>query len=327
MQFRNITINARSIKFGPCNKEKCCSVFTPIVYKKFSLYKDFLADLCRDYDQISQFANFIFSLIFIYQYLKMASKHCKEDDAFGNATIRELMPGVPNSPPLKMRLMWKGKSSRPSRIDSLVDYYRRFKFMDENRDEIFAVAYGRQICNDLGECLKIRRVYKISNYKVEGSSRRYSSIATEVSLVFSPDIEIVWMKNALAFPQKMLYNFVKFDRLDALQNDDVVDLVGVVLGMGEYKKCLDSVPPYRKLDLILCDDTSRRQKVTLWGKHAKKYNDKQLDNEKLTILTMKGVKAKIFNRVNYTNRNFSFIEITFNLNEEAEMRFNQKLEE
>jgi len=88
------------------------------------------------------------------------------------------------------------------------------------------------------------------------------------------------------------YNFVQFSELESIQNEGIIDVIGVIKEVGEVSTTQSKTTqkPYTRRDVTLVDKSGYSVRITIWGGSAENW-ETQPDE----IVAFKGVKVSDYN--------------------------------
>lgn len=88
------------------------------------------------------------------------------------------------------------------------------------------------------------------------------------------------------------YNFVQLSELESIQNDGIIDVIGVIKEVGEVASIQSKTTQksYTKRDVTLVDKSGYSARITIWGNTAETW-ETQPDE----IVAFKGVKVSEYN--------------------------------
>lgn len=174
------------------------------------------------------------------------------------------------------------KASGPGKLFSV-------NLLDES-GEIRATGFNQQV-DQFYDLLQEGSVYYISTpCKVQIAKKQFSNLPNDYELMFDTDTHIEKAEDQSSVPQ-VRYNFCDIEKLQNVEADTTVDILGVVKDVGKVDEIMSKTTqkPYSKRELTLVDDTGYSVRVTIWGKTAAEF-----DAEAESIVAFKGTRVSLF---------------------------------
>ncbi|KAG0636561.1 hypothetical protein HOY80DRAFT_350874 [Tuber brumale] len=158
--------------------------------------------------------------------------------------------------------------------------------LDES-GEIRATGFNDQV-DSFYEVLQEGQIYYISNCKVNFAKKQFSNINNDYELAFERHTEIEKCNDVDDGLPMARFNFVQFSELESIQNDGIIDVIGVIKEVGEVAPIQSKATQksYTKRDVDLVDKSGYSVRITIWGKYAEDW-ETQPDE----IVAFKGVKV------------------------------------
>lgn len=162
-------------------------------------------------------------------------------------------------------------------------------FMDET-GEIKATAFN-QAADKFYDLLQENSVYYITKVQIRSAKKQFSTLPNENELFLDKDSIITPAPDADDVP-KVQYNFVKLDQIEGLENNTVIDVLGIVKNVEEKREIVAkaSGKPYDRRDITIVDESQTAINVGLWNKMARDFS---LDPG--TPIAIRGCKINDFN--------------------------------
>ncbi|KUI59624.1 Replication factor A protein 1 [Cytospora mali] len=161
--------------------------------------------------------------------------------------------------------------------------------LDES-GEIRATGFNEQ-CDQYYDLLQEGQVYYISNpCRVQLAKKQFSNLPNDYELTFERDTVIEKAEDQSNVPQ-VRFNFCGIDKLQNVEKDTTVDVVGVLKEVAEVSEIVSKTTqkPYDKRELTLVDDSGFSVRVTIWGKTATNF-----DTSPESVIAFKGVRVSDF---------------------------------
>ncbi|KUI74181.1 Replication factor A protein 1 [Cytospora mali] len=161
--------------------------------------------------------------------------------------------------------------------------------LDES-GEIKATGFNEQ-CDQYYDLLQEGQVYYISNpCRVQLAKKQFSNLPNDYELTFERDTVIEKAEDQSNVPQ-VRFNFCGIDKLQNVEKDTTVDVVGVLKEVAEVSEIVSKTTqkPYDKRELTLVDDSGFSVRVTIWGKTATNF-----DTSPESVIAFKGVRVSDF---------------------------------
>ncbi|OMJ11017.1 Replication factor A protein 1 [Smittium culicis] len=137
--------------------------------------------------------------------------------------------------------------------------------------EIRATGFNDQI-DQFYSMLEIGKVYYLSSARVNMANPKFNHVKNEYELVLESFSELS-MCDVNADVPEITYNFTKISKLMDNEKDSVIDVLGVVIQVGELSEIRSKATnrAMTKRDLTIVDDTMYSVRLTLWGPQAENY--------------------------------------------------------
>lgn len=161
--------------------------------------------------------------------------------------------------------------------------------LDES-GEIKATGFNEQ-CDQYYDLLQEGQVYYISNpCRVNLAKKQFSNLPNDYELTFERDTVIEKAEDQSNVPQ-VRFNFCGIDKLQEVEKDTTVDVIGVLKEVGEVSQIVSKATqkPYDKRELTLVDNSGFSVRVTIWGKTATNF-----DASPESVIAFKGVRVSDF---------------------------------
>lgn len=152
------------------------------------------------------------------------------------------------------------------------------------------------------------RIYVISKGNVKPKNKKYNMLNHDCELSLDENSIIELSEETNMIP-KCMYNFVRIDQIKNMHNDTFVDVIGIAYGFQELTRVfVKRAEEYRnKRDVVLLDESNEVISISLWGQHASKLDDKDLENK--CVLAFKGLKIKEWQGKKLESSNLTKIEV------------------
>ncbi|CAG8444238.1 3605_t:CDS:1 [Ambispora leptoticha] len=144
-----------------------------------------------------------------------------------------------------------------------------FNIMDDS-GEIKVVCFN-DACEKFYNLIEEDHVYMISNAKVTTSRFKTSAICSDYEIHLEKTTSVIlcqesWIPN-------IKYNFIKLNRLNEFNKDDMIDIIAIVLkDNGTLQVFSKKNQKYvTKRELVLVDETFTSVRLALWGKLAEEF--------------------------------------------------------
>ncbi len=160
--------------------------------------------------------------------------------------------------------------------------------LDET-DEIRATAF-----NDNAEkfynLLQDGKAYYISKARIQPSRPQFSNLKHPYELQLDRDTQIELCEDDDEVP-KLHYDFVKLNKIQNLEADSIIDVVGVIKEVNPHFQITSKAGrAYDRRDITIVDDSQFAISVGLWNKTALEF-----DTPEGTVIAIKGAKVSDFN--------------------------------
>lgn len=152
------------------------------------------------------------------------------------------------------------------------------------------------------------RIYVISKGNVKPKNKKYNMLNHDCELSLDENSIIELSEETNMIP-KCMYNFVRIDQIKSMHNDTFVDVIGIAYGFQELTRVfVKRAEEYRnKRDVVLLDESNEIISISLWGQHASKLDDKDLENK--CVVAFKGLKIKEWQGKKLESSNLTKIEV------------------
>jgi replication factor A1 len=165
--------------------------------------------------------------------------------------------------------------------------------------------------------LEVGKVYYISKGTLKIANKKFTSIPNEYELSLDRNSQITLCNDAGDIPS-MHYNFVPIQSINDIQKDEVVDVLGVAVTIGECTAIVTKQgKELKKRNITLVDRTGVCIDFTLWGDKAENLGFQFGDQP---ILAIKGAKVSTFNNKTLTSVNSTLMEVNPDIREAAALR-------
>ncbi|CAG8441316.1 3124_t:CDS:2 [Ambispora gerdemannii] len=186
-----------------------------------------------------------------------------------------------------------------------------FNIMDDS-GEIKVVCFT-EACEKFYNVIEENNVYMISNAKIQTSRAKTSDIHD-----IHNDYEIHLEKNAKVtlcqeeWVPNIKYKFIKLNRLNEFNKDDVIDVIGVIMEDNGVSQFLSKKGQkyLSKRELVLVDETFTSVKLALWGKSAEEF---QVENS--SVIAIRKARVGDFQGRNLSVYANSFVQINPDIDE------------
>jgi len=142
--------------------------------------------------------------------------------------------------------------------------------------------------------LQVNKVYTISKGTLKVANRRFSTLNSDYELTLGTDAEIRQVEDDQNIGQQS-YNFVKLDKLNDVNTDSFVDVIGVVTRYDEKPSRFVASRTKRdmtKRTITLVDDTCVSIELTIWGEPAEKFGADHFSD--FPVLAVKACRVSEF---------------------------------
>ncbi|KAI8913069.1 hypothetical protein DFJ77DRAFT_466661 [Powellomyces hirtus] len=161
-------------------------------------------------------------------------------------------------------------------------------FVDES-GEIRATGFNDAV-NVFYDMLEEGKVYYISKAPIKPAKKQFSNVQNEYEMTIEPQSTITLCTDAKDVPG-VRYNFVPLDKLNEVEANSMIDVIGVVKDVGNLSDLVSKTTqkPFKKRDLTIVDQSQYEVRMTIWGQQAETFEPH--DNP---IVAAKGVKLGDF---------------------------------
>jgi replication factor A1 len=161
-------------------------------------------------------------------------------------------------------------------------------FLDET-DEIRATAFNDQ-ADKFYNLLQENKVYYISKARIQPSKPQFSNLKHPYELSLDRDTIVEECLNTDDVP-KLHYNFVKLDKIQNLEADSIIDVVGVLKEVNpQFQITSKAGRAYDRRDITIVDDSQFAITIGLWNKTAIDFSIPEG-----SVIAVKGAKVSDFN--------------------------------
>lgn len=115
--------------------------------------------------------------------------------------------------------------------------------------------------------LEVNKVYYFSKATLKTANKQYTSVQNDYEMTFNSETTIEPCDEATDLPT-MTFDFIKINELESKQANAMIDVLGVVKGIGDVTTIVgrQSQKEVSKRDLQLVDQSGMVVNCTLWGK-------------------------------------------------------------
>lgn len=120
------------------------------------------------------------------------------------------------------------------------------------------------------------RVYTFSGGRLKVANMQYNNCKSQFEITFDQNSEIQLDESGTADDIRDAYDFVKIDRLEAVEPNATVDVLAVVKHVGEPASIVSkkSGKELVKCELTIEDDSGAEVRLTMWGDAAQQARDR-----------------------------------------------------
>ncbi|XP_035689920.1 replication protein A 70 kDa DNA-binding subunit-like isoform X1 [Branchiostoma floridae] len=160
--------------------------------------------------------------------------------------------------------------------------------LDES-GEIRATAFNDQ-CDKFYDLIEIGKVYFFSKGSLKTANKQYTSIQNDYEMSFNNDTTVVLCEDEADLPS-IQYNFVPIEKLEEMNPNTIIDLIGVCKSYGEVTTITtrQTNREVNKRDLQVVDMSGKQVNLTLWGGEADKF-----DGSSSPVVAIKGARLSDF---------------------------------
>ncbi|XP_066303050.1 replication protein A 70 kDa DNA-binding subunit-like isoform X1 [Branchiostoma lanceolatum] len=155
--------------------------------------------------------------------------------------------------------------------------------------EIRATAFNDQ-CDKFYDLIEIGKVYFFSKGGLKTANKKFTSIQNDYEMSFNNDTTVVLCEDEAEIPT-IQYNFVPIEKLEDMEPNTVIDLIGVCKSYGEVTTIVTRATSkeLNKRELQIVDMSGKQVNFTLWGAEADKF-----DGSGSPVLAVKGARLSDF---------------------------------
>jgi replication factor A1 len=219
--------------------------------------------------------------------IKQSNPVSKNKDKSIKDTINDISP-YNNDWTIKARVSYKSdlrtwkKTGNEGKLFSV-------NLMDET-GEIKATAFNAA-ADKFFDLLQENNVYKISKASLRQANPKFTKLSHAYEMILEKDTIIELIEDDDDVP-KVQFNFIKLDEIENLENNAVIDVLGIIKNVGEQREIISKSTgkAYVRRDITIVDQSQSAIDVGLWNKMARDFN---LDPG--TPIAIKGCKINEFN--------------------------------
>lgn len=205
----------------------------------------------------------------------------------GLTTIDQLSP-YHNSWAIKARVSYKGDMRTWSNQRGQGKLFS-VHLLDET-GEIKATAFNTA-AEKFFDIFQENGVYYVTKASIQTAKKQFSNLANDNEINLDKDSLVEPANDESGVPQ-MQFNFTKLDQIQNIENNTIVDVLGIVKNVEEKREITSKSTgkPYDRRDITIVDQSQFAINVGLWNKLARDFN---LDPG--TPIAIKGCKVNDFN--------------------------------
>lgn len=205
----------------------------------------------------------------------------------GLTTIDQLSP-YHNSWTIKARVSYKGDMRTWSNQRGQGKLFS-VHLLDET-GEIKATAFNAA-AEKFFDIFQENGVYYVTKASIQTAKKQFSNLANDNEINLDKDSIVEPANDESGVPQ-MQFNFTKLDQIQNIENNTIVDVLGIVKNVEEKREIISKSTgkPYDRRDITIVDQSQFAINVGLWNKLARDFN---LDPG--TPIAIKGCKVNDFN--------------------------------
>jgi len=186
-----------------------------------------------------------------------------------------------------------------------------FDLLDAEGGEIRATCF-QEMATKLFSIIVVGQVYVVSNGQVKMANKKFSTLKGEYELTLNNQTHVMAVQDDTSI-KLMHYNFTKLAELEALPENRVVDVIGVLREAAPLEEfTAKSGKDLVKRDLTILDDSNAECKLTLWGVQARLETAGWGEN---AIVAVKGVRVSEFNGKSLNSLNSTQMLVNANIPE------------
>jgi hypothetical protein len=186
-----------------------------------------------------------------------------------------------------------------------------FDLLDAEGGEIRATCF-KDMATKLFGVIEVGQVYVVSNGQVKLANKKFSTLKGDYELTLNNETHVTVVQDDTSI-KLMHYNFTKLAELEALPEDRVVDVIGVLREAAPVEEfTAKSGKDLVKRDLTILDDSNAECKLTLWGVQARLETAGWGEN---AIVAVKGVRVSEFNGKSLNSLNSTQMLVNANIPE------------
>ncbi|KAH3688181.1 hypothetical protein WICPIJ_000823 [Wickerhamomyces pijperi] len=161
-------------------------------------------------------------------------------------------------------------------------------FLDES-GEIRATAFNDN-AEKFHQLLQENKVYYVSKARIQNAKKQFSNLANPYELQLDKDSDIYEAEDSGSVPS-LKYDFVKLNKIQELESDSIIDIVGVIKEVNEpFQITSRAGKAYDRRDILVVDDSQFAISVGLWNNSALNF-----DIPEGSVVAIKGCKVSDFN--------------------------------
>jgi replication factor A1 len=186
-----------------------------------------------------------------------------------------------------------------------------FDLLDAEGGEIRATCF-KDTATKLFDVIEVDQVYFVSNGQVKMANKNFSTLKGNYELTLGNETTVMVAQDDTGI-KRMNYNFTKLAELEALPENRMVDVIGVLREAGPLEEfTAKSGKDLVKRDLTILDDSNTECKLTLWGEKARQETADWGEN---AIVAVKSVKVSEFNGKSLNSLNSTQMLVNANIPE------------
>lgn len=162
-------------------------------------------------------------------------------------------------------------------------------FLDDS-GEIRATVFTNAV-DKFYDLLEVDKMYYVSKGSLKPARKEFTSIKNDYEMYLNPDTIVERCEDSVDVP-KQRYNFVKLSALQAVENNGLCDVIGVVTSTEDLSSVTarSSGAQIMKRDLTIADDSGCSVRCTLWQAEAEEF-----DGSGNPVIVIKAAKKSDFN--------------------------------
>eukprot|EP00477_Mikrocytos_mackini_P000364 GAHX01000387.1.p1 GENE.GAHX01000387.1~~GAHX01000387.1.p1 ORF type:complete len:607 (-),score=141.21 GAHX01000387.1:15-1799(-) len=201
-----------------------------------------------------------------------------------------------------------------------------FDVLDDHGGEINVVVFTKEV-DKFFDKIQVGKYFFISNGTVKPITKSFTGIKNPYQIVTGDRTEIEEVSGGVPNISLYKFNFVKsIDDLIYMSKDDILDICGVVLNIGEPNTIQTKKgSSLSRLNITIGDSSMRSVEITLWGSEADEIYERPLKEG--DVICIKGARYNVYQEFKRLSTMFGSVTLVNPKSEDLSVKNNEQISE